>query len=50
MTVKELKKKLADMPDNALIAIAVDDNDGEVIENFPDGVYYDEDSNQVSIN
>jgi hypothetical protein len=49
MTVKELKKKLAEMPDNAMVSIAVDDNDGEVIEKIAGGIYYEEDTNQVSI-
>ena len=49
MTVKELKNKLKDIPEDTEVFVATDDNDGFVIEANANSVSYHKDLNVVYI-
>jgi hypothetical protein len=49
MTVKELKNKLKDIPEDTEVFVATDDNDGFAIEVNANIVSYNEDINVVYI-
>jgi hypothetical protein len=49
MTVKDLKKIIQDIPDNALITIVSEDRDGIPIEEFSSFIKYEWDINQLYI-
>jgi len=49
MTVKDLKKIIQDIPDNALITIVSEDRDGIPIEEFSSFIKYEEEINQLYI-
>ena len=49
MTVKELKKIIKDIPDDALITVVGEDRDGIPVEEYASIINYEEEINQLYI-